>query len=243
MIVRTLANAERASLFGGQEGRVLVKASDGVGHSLVETRIAAGGRASVAPGHLGPVGTHGHYWLDGEGVCLVDGKEHPVGPGTLIATTSRRNVTVVAKTDMRVCSVLCPGAETSEVVVRKLDDIHGTERDVFWGNGYSKRLLVRKDGMGFAFCVTIGHENTDSPLQYRNHYESCYYISGTGEYVWGTGRHEILTDGGGGTVFVMNEHDTHRMVVREESVCLSIFTPPIEGTERHDFTREAASSY
>lgn len=43
---------------------------------------------------------------------------------------------------------------------------------MFWGNGQSRRLLVRKDGLGFALCITFGNANTDSPLQYRNHFES-----------------------------------------------------------------------
>lgn len=114
---------------------------------------------------------------------------------------------------------------------------------MFWGAGSSKRLLVKRDGLGFAFCVTNGHADNDSPLEYRNHLESCYYIEGTGEYVWQDGSRPILTEDEEATVFVMNLHDAHRMVIRDESVCLSIFTPAIEGTQAHDFTRAATSSY
>ena len=65
-----------------------------------------------------------------------------------------------------------------------------------------------------------------------------YYVAGTGEYNWedGKNRHPILTDGSDGTVMIMNYHDKHHMVITEKpSICLSIFYPPIEGNEKHDF--------
>jgi hypothetical protein len=145
---------------------------------------------------------------------------------------------------MRVAAIFCyTGIKHVPTTQRSLAKIHGTDRDVFWGNGQSKRMLVKRDGLGFAFCVTVGNPDTDSLLEYRNNLESCYYISGTGEYDWGSGKHPILTDKGQATVFIMNNHDTHHMRINQESVCLSIFTPPIEGNESHDFSSGRPSSY
>ncbi|TFH98631.1 ectoine synthase, partial [Micrococcus lylae] len=51
---------------------------------------------------------------------------------------------------------------------------------VEWGGGTSDRLLVEKDNMGFAVCHTIVKQGTASKLEYRNHLEACYCISGSG---------------------------------------------------------------
>lgn len=44
--------------------------------------------------------------------------------------------------------------------------------------------------------------------------------------MWDTNRHPIDTGEGASTVFIMNRNDAHRMVVKDESICLSIFSPP-----------------
>lgn len=40
------------------------------------------------------------------------------------------------------------------MIIRTLDEIKGTERDVPWGNGQSRRFLLEKDKMGFTFTET-----------------------------------------------------------------------------------------
>ena len=67
--------------------------------------------------------------------------------------------------------------------VRRLSDVVGTERDVDWGSGQSRRLLIKKDNMGFAFLDTIVNAGTDVLLQYRHHLESVYCIEGEGEII------------------------------------------------------------
>lgn len=34
------------------------------------------------------------------------------------------------------------------MIIRKLQDITRTDREVNWGNGISRRFLLEKDGMG-----------------------------------------------------------------------------------------------
>lgn len=67
------------------------------------------------------------------------------------------------------------------MIVRSIDEIAATTRDVAWGNGQSRRLLVKSDGMGFAVAETLVLAGTQSLLEYKNHLEACYCIAGEGE--------------------------------------------------------------
>ena len=66
------------------------------------------------------------------------------------------------------------------MIIRKLQDITCTNREVNWGNGISRRFLLEKDGMGYSLTDTIVRANTSSLLEYKKHMEACYCISGSG---------------------------------------------------------------
>ncbi len=243
MIIRTLQEAEKVTLFGNTNARILVKSSDDVGHILIDVKINAGKATTIENEYLSSYRTHGYYCIDGEGIGLINNKNYLIKSHTLIVTSTQNSITIKPKTDMRIVSILCVNANTSDTIIRSLEEINGTERDVAWGNGRSRRFLIQKDGMGFTLCNTTGNGNTNSYIQYRNHFESCYYLSGTGMYEWDSGKHSIDTGEKQSTVFIMNEHDRHYMRIKKESVCLSIFTPPIKGDERHNFSHGKVSSY
>jgi hypothetical protein len=244
MIVRTFSHADKVLLLGDSVARQLIDAKDDVGHTLVEARLPANATRVVEPDYLHTYDVQAYYVIEGEGVASLEQNDYALKPGILVAAGTDKAVSITTATPMRIAAIFCKnGVKQALVSVQDLADIHGTARDVFWGNGHSKRMLVKRDGYGFAFCVTVGNSNTDSLLQYRNNLESCYYISGTGEYDWETAKHPILTDQDEATVFIMNNYDTHHMRIHQESICLSIFTPPIEGTESHDFSSGKPSSY
>jgi len=246
MIVRTWNAAPTAGVFERAASREMVTPSDAVGHAIYDTRIAAGEADRLTTGASAPFEAQAHYCVAGEGTVSIDGRCWPIAPDTIVAARADALIAFTADSDLRICSIFAgdtPVPAETPALVRSVAEIEGTPRDVFWGNGQSRRLLVRSDGFGFALCQTLGNAQTDSPLQYRHHFESCYYVAGSGEYVWGDGRHPIDTNGAGGTVFIMNENDAHRMVVDNPSMCLSVFTPPIEGHESHDFTGKRPSSY
>lgn len=67
------------------------------------------------------------------------------------------------------------------MIVRNLAELIGTERDVAWGNGQSRRFLLERDGMGYTVTDTTILANTESWLEYKNHKEACYCIEGSGE--------------------------------------------------------------
>ena len=123
--------------------------------------------------------------------------------------------------------------------VRTLSEIIGTARDVAWGNGQSRRLLVEADGMGFALLDTIVNAGTDLEIQYRNHLEAVYCIGGKGSVTDlsdGTER-EIVP----GVMYVLDNHDRHRLRAVEDLRLICVFNPPIRGDETHDMNKPGSS--
>jgi len=55
------------------------------------------------------------------------------------------------------------------MIIRSIQQIAGTSRDVNWGNGQSRRFLLKEDGLGFAFAETLVLAGTESVQQYRQH--------------------------------------------------------------------------
>lgn len=123
--------------------------------------------------------------------------------------------------------------------VRTLEDIIGTERDVDWGNGQSRRLLIESDNMGFAFLDTIVKAGTDLEIQYKNHLESVYCIEGKGaitDVATGT-EYEIRP----GTMYVLDKHDRHRLCATDDLRLMCVFNPPLKGDEKHNLDKPGTS--
>lgn len=125
--------------------------------------------------------------------------------------------------------------------VRSVTALKGSKRDVDWGNGKSYRLLIEDDGMGFSVCHTIVSAGTQSLLQYRRHLEACYCISGEGEVEDMQGNVFGVTPG---DIYVLDRHDRHYLRAgKEDLVLISVFNPPLKGTERHDLNNPDGSAY
>jgi len=129
------------------------------------------------------------------------------------------------------------------MLVRSLTDIMGTERDVLWGNGQSRRFLLERDGMGYSLTDTVVDPGSESLLEYRNHMEACYCIEGEGEVEDMQGNVFPLTPG---TMYALNKHDRHYLRARTPMRLVCVFTPPLRGRESHDLkngTDAESSSY
>lgn len=105
------------------------------------------------------------------------------------------------------------------------------------GNWESSRLLLKEDGMGFSFHITTIYKGADFKMHYKNHLESVYCISGSGEVV-------NLKDGKShpieaGTIYILDKHDQHVLRCHSEMQLACVFNPPLTGQEVHD----ASGSY
>jgi L-ectoine synthase len=128
------------------------------------------------------------------------------------------------------------------VFVRSLKDVEPTERFVNWGNGTSHRLLTAVDEMGFTVCHTVVRAGTESLLEYRNHLEACYCIGGEGEVEDMNGNIYPIAVG---DIYVLNKNDKHylRGGKNTDLVLVSVFNPPLQGTERHSLDSANGSAY
>jgi L-ectoine synthase len=126
------------------------------------------------------------------------------------------------------------------MIIRTLSEMTGTERDVAWGNGQSRRFLLARDGMGFTLTDTTIDAGTESLLEYRQHMEACYCIEGEGELEDMDGNVHRLVPG---TMYALDEHDKHWLRARTTLRLLCVFLPALKGTERHTLSSEESSSY
>jgi L-ectoine synthase len=112
---------------------------------------------------------------------------------------------------------------------------------VDWGNGTSFRLLVEKDNMGFAVAHTVVAAGSKSPLQYRNHLEACYCISGRGQVI----ADGITYDIEPGVIYALDRHDEHFLIAdpEQDMELISVFNPPLRGDERHNLDADGFSEY
>jgi L-ectoine synthase len=121
------------------------------------------------------------------------------------------------------------------LIVRNLNRIINTDKDVRDPNGnwISRRLITKKDGMGFSVNDTIIKAGTETKIWYKNHLEAVYCVSGNGSIEdMDTG---IIHDIEPGALYALNDHDRH--VLRsgtEDMHMVCIFYPALKGDEVHD---------
>lgn len=118
------------------------------------------------------------------------------------------------------------------MIVRHLEQINDSEQDVKAETWQSRRLLLRKDGMGFSLHDTILRTGTVTTMWYKNHVEAVYCIEGEAEI-------EVLETGevyqlGPGSMYALDGHEKHQVRVRKDFRCVCVFNPPCTGREVHD---------
>ncbi|HWK53475.1 MAG TPA: ectoine synthase [Hyphomicrobiales bacterium] len=118
------------------------------------------------------------------------------------------------------------------MIVRKLDEIRNSDRNVKSNGWESARLLLKQEGMGFSFHVTTMYAGAELRMHYQNHLEAVLVLEGTGtlEELDGGVTHQLAP----GVMYALNQHDRH--VVRPETDLLvaCVFNPPVTGREVHD---------
>ncbi|XP_077992714.1 L-ectoine synthase-like [Glandiceps talaboti] len=239
MIVRHSEDVEITILPNTElQGKELIADSDGMSHSAYEISIDAKTMVNLKSPE-NPKLNHIYYCITGSGsIKTCNSQTYAMNPDQFIAMSSGVSAQLSAETRMRVYIVYCEDSDPSNdrIVSRSLNDVIGTERDIDWGHGYSRRLLLKKDGFPVSFHNTLCYGGHSSKLGYMNHMESAYYISGKTTYKWKEGEESVQTRIGldSGTIYNMNEHDKHILVAEEDSVVLCVFYPALKGTETHN---------
>ncbi|MTJ13730.1 ectoine synthase [Anabaena sp. UHCC 0187] len=126
------------------------------------------------------------------------------------------------------------------MIIRTLEQLIETDRDVAWGNGQSRRFLTESDGMGYSLTDTIINTGTESLLQYTNHFETCYCIQGEGEIEATDGTVYPIKVG---TMYALDQHDKHYLRAKTTMRLVCVFYPALKGNESHNLTSNHESSY
>ena len=126
------------------------------------------------------------------------------------------------------------------MLIRMLEDIVGSERDVAWGNGQSRRLLLARDKMGYTITDTIVDAGTSSLLEYTRHLEACYCIEGEGEVEDMEGNVYPIRPG---TLYALDKNDRHILRATTTLRLICVFVPALDGSESHTLTGGECSSY
>ncbi len=118
------------------------------------------------------------------------------------------------------------------MIVRRLEDVMGSNSDIDTKTWRSIRFLLKEDGMGFSMSHTIIKENTETFIWYKNHLEAVYCIQGEGEI-------EVIDTGDvypikKGTLYALNGHEKHYLRAHKEMHMVCVFNPPLTGKEVHD---------
>ena len=117
------------------------------------------------------------------------------------------------------------------MIVRSLDELRGSAREVEADTWVSRRLLLARDGMGFSLHDTVLHAGTETEMEYLNHVEAVYCIEGHGEI-------QLLPEGEvfpiePGTMYALDGHERHVLRARSRLRMVCVFNPPCTGREVH----------
>ena len=118
------------------------------------------------------------------------------------------------------------------MIVRSLEGIVGTNRDVTGPGWNSRRLLLASDGMGFSMTDTIIEKDAVLELEYTHHLEACYCIEGRGQIrrfdqtTW----YPLEPF----TLYALDQNDRHLVQALDGHLRLvCVFNPPLTGREVH----------
>lgn len=117
------------------------------------------------------------------------------------------------------------------MIIRNINTLRGTEKEVNTDNWSSTRLLLQNDNLGFSFHETIVHPNTETKIWYKNHLEAVYCIAGSGEIEEEDGtKHKVSP----GIIYALDKHDKHILRAFSQMRMICVFNPPLVGQETHD---------
>jgi L-ectoine synthase len=118
------------------------------------------------------------------------------------------------------------------MIIRKLEAVRASDRNVVTDGWESSRLLLKDDAMGFSFHITTMYAGKELRMHYRNHLEAVFVLRGEGtiEDLRTGDVHELTA----GTLYVLNDHDRHVVRPTTDLVTACVFNPPVTGREVHD---------
>ena len=118
------------------------------------------------------------------------------------------------------------------MIVRSLEEVLGTEREVKGPTWTSRRLVLAREKAGFSVNDTVVNAGAEITMWYANHVEAVYVIEGRGELVDDeTGEKHRLEPG---VLYLVDAHQRHTLRAHTRFRAVCVFDPPLTGREVHD---------
>lgn len=118
------------------------------------------------------------------------------------------------------------------MIVRTLDEVVGTPRDVGAPTWRSRRFVLAREGVGFSLHDTVLLAGTVTRMWYAHHIEAVYVIEGHGELVDEDNNTRYKLEPG--TMYLLNGHEHHAVHATTDIRTVCVFNPPVTGAEVHD---------
>jgi L-ectoine synthase len=118
------------------------------------------------------------------------------------------------------------------MIVTNIQETAGTKREVVTEDWTSRRLLLKKDGMGFSMHETVIRAGAELALHYKNHLEAVYCVEGSGFLHDKT--NDITYAIESGVLYALNDNDPHTLKANTYMRMVCVFNPPVTGEEKHD---------
>lgn len=106
------------------------------------------------------------------------------------------------------------------------------DRVVDFHAGISRRIILKKDNLGFGITrTTIFPERGKVFQHYKNHQEICYCVKGEALLTcFETGKEFYITEG---DTYILSENEPHYFEALEETILICAWNPPLTGKETH----------
>jgi L-ectoine synthase len=118
------------------------------------------------------------------------------------------------------------------VIVRSVDDVSGTDRDVRTPNWRSRRIVLAAEDVGFSLHETVVYAGTVNDFWYANHVEAVFVVAGEGEVLdKETG---VVHRLGPGSMYLLDGNERHQLRPKTDMRTVCVFNPPVTGREVHD---------
>lgn len=259
MLVRTMARIEaegrEISISHGRATAVrLLTKADGLNFSISEARGSKAGISTLwYKNHW-----EANYIRSGTGILedCNSGQRWNLAPGVLYCVGPLDKHRIIRETDgaTRTISVFSPpivGEETHDsdgaypptgdlpprqgrMFVRTLDEVReaGLELTVNDGRAVSQRYVTAADRLGFSLNSVKVKAGVETDLWYKNHWEGNLVLDGSLEVTDKTsGETHLLGPGG---LYLVGPDDPHHLRAVTDVHAISVFDPPLTGTEDHD---------
>ncbi|XP_031554205.1 uncharacterized protein LOC116291205 [Actinia tenebrosa] len=233
-------------------GKILTSLEDNVGFTVSHVNLSQKDQGHLVPLHDG----HNHIYYCIQGKCFITLEDDEKTTFTLTgdtllalsSSTKARFQVQESCTCMAVVSVPALLDIQPDPYFLGLKSILGTDREVDFKRGYSRRFLREADGFNITITNTMPSANVPCPMHYRNHIEANFFIRGRGIYSWNNETESLEFDvhdpvKKDGILYLLDEHDPHSLLITEEnSQIMCVFFPALRGDEVHNFEDSSQKS-